>query len=160
MTHKFSTNTELKKPPIATGDSVLAKSFAWSKEWGIGCNANDTRSNHPHTFPREGMLGAVQMLVREESGGKPMSYKTKLCHLNNTHGQNIQMPPWASVYFGHRCYPNDTVLFCSSSDHLVKDHLVKELATITPRAKKNKCHHGGVMSCSSLDHLVKDHLVK
>ena len=38
------------------------------------------------------MLGAVQMLIQEEFGGKPMSYKTKLCHLDNTHGQNIQMP--------------------------------------------------------------------
>ena len=59
MTHKFSTNTELKKLLIATGDSVLAESFALSTEWGTGCNANDKRSNHPHTFPLEGMLGAI-----------------------------------------------------------------------------------------------------
>jgi len=44
------------------------------------------------TCPGDGMLGAVQMLVREECGGKPMSYKTKLCHFDNTHGQNVQMP--------------------------------------------------------------------
>ena len=38
------------------------------------------------------MLGAVQMLVGEECGGKLMSYKTKLCHLDNTYGQNTIMP--------------------------------------------------------------------
>ena len=92
ITHKFSTNIELKRLLIDTSDSVLAECFAWSKEWGIGYNADDTRSNHPHKFPGDGMLGAVQMLVREECGGKLMSYKTKLCHLDNTHGQNIIMP--------------------------------------------------------------------
>jgi len=51
MTHKFPTNLQLKKLLIDTGDSVLAKSFTWSKEWGIGCNADDTRSNHSHTCP-------------------------------------------------------------------------------------------------------------
>jgi len=92
MTHEFSTNTKLKKSLIATSDSVLAESFAWSKEWGIGCNANDTMSNQPHTFPGEGMLGAVEMLVREECGGKTMSYKSKLCHLYNTHGRTLKCP--------------------------------------------------------------------
>jgi len=86
MTHKFSTNIELKRLLIDTSDSVLAECFAWSKEWGLDYNADDTRSNHPHKFPGDGKLGAVQMLVREERGGKLMIYKTKLCHLDNTHG--------------------------------------------------------------------------
>ena len=71
MTHKFSTNQELQKLLVANGDSVLAESFTWSKEWGMGCNMNDTRSDHPHTFAGEDMLGALQMLVRKECGGNP-----------------------------------------------------------------------------------------